>query len=160
MILSIDPGNSGGLAFIGTRDFDLLGLHSMPLTESFSSGHTRHFVDGVVLSGLIRAKSPVCAVVERVSSRPGQGVAGVFAFGRGVGVIEGVLQSLGIPICYVVPQVWKRWHGLIKQDKLASLELARELYPDAELHLRKHDGRAEAILIGLWKIEKWKEIKC
>jgi len=157
LILSIDPGNSGGLAFLGTRDDVLLDLYSMPLVDSLSAGHTRHFVDGLRVAQLIRAKRPVCAVVERVSSRPGQGVAGVFAFGRGIGVLEGVLQTLDIPIAYVTPQVWKKHHGLIKQPKRASLELARELYPDAELNLVKHEGRAEAILIGLWKIDKWRD---
>lgn len=156
MILAIDPGNTGGLAFLGTLNETLLALYSMPLTESLSAGHTRHFVDGVRVAQLVRAHQPVCAVVERVSSRPGQGVAGVFAFGRGIGVLEGVLQTLGIPITYVAPQVWKKHHGLIKQPKRASLEMARELYPDAELPLVKHEGRAEAILIGLWKIQQWR----
>jgi len=156
MILSIDPGNSGGLAFLGTRAAQLLSLHSMPLYETESTGHTRWFIDGAVLAQLIREKRPVCAVVERVSSRPGQGVAGVFTFGRGVGVIEGVCQALDVPLLYVTPQQWKRHHDLIKQDKKASLALARKLYPDAELHLAKHEGRAEAILIGLWKIQQWR----
>lgn len=156
MILSIDPGNSGGLAFMGTRGARLLSLHSMPLRETESSGRSRWMMDGALIAQLIRANSPVCAVVERVSSRPGQGVAGMFAFGRGFGVIEGVLEALDVPIAYVAPVVWKRHHGLLKQDKKASLELARKLYPDAELHLVKHEGRAEAILIGLYKIAYWK----
>lgn len=157
MILSIDPGNSGGLALLGTYLEDLIALYSMPLTETLSAGHTKHFIDGERVSQLVRAHQPVCAVLERVSSRPGQGVAGVFAFGRGVGVIEGVLQALRVPISYVAPQVWKRHHGLIKQPKRASLELVRELYPDAELPLVKHEGRAEAVLIGLWKIHQWRQ---
>ncbi len=156
MIVSIDPGNSGGLAFLGTRDARLLSLHSMPLRETLSTGRTRWMMDGAVLAQLIRANRPVCAVVERVSSRPGQGVAGMFAFGRGFGVIEGVLETLDVPITYVAPQSWKRHFDLLKQKKKASLEMARELYPDAELHLAKYEGRAEAILIGLYKIEQWR----
>lgn len=158
MILSIDPGNSGGLAFMATRGARLLSLHSMPLRETLSAGHTRWMIDGALVAQLIRANQPVCAAVERVSSRPGQGVSGVFAFGRGFGTLEGVLESLDVPITYVAPQVWKRHHGLIKQPKRASLELARKLYPDAELPLVKHEGRAEAILIGLYKIQKWSQL--
>jgi len=156
LIVSIDPGNSGGLAFLGTRAARLLSLHSMPLRETDSTGRSRWMIDSEHIAQLMREYRPVCAVVERVSSRPGQGVAGMFAFGRGFGAIEGVLEALGIPITYVAPVVWKRHHGLLKQDKKASLALARNLYPDAELPLVKHEGRAEAILIGRYKIEKWR----
>ena len=157
MILSIDPGNRGALAFLGTRDCDLLGLYDMPLCESDSKGHMRYVIAGDVLAQLLGTKNVSCAVLERVASMPGQGIAGMFAFGRGVGVIEGVLQARDIPISYVSPQVWKRHWNLIKQPKFESLKLARELYPDAELHLVKHEGRAEAILIGRWKIDMWRE---
>lgn len=157
MIVSIDPGNSGALAFLGTKDARLFELVSMPLAETGSSGRTRWRVDGEVLAQHFRANRPVCAVLERVAARPHQGVTGVFAFGKGVGVIEGVLQTLDIPICYVAPQTWKKHHGLIKKDKKASLAMARELYPEAEMPLVKHEGRAEAILIGLYKIAIWRE---
>jgi len=130
----------------------------MPLYDSQSTGHTRNFIDGSVIAQLVDAYRPACVILERVASRPAQGVAGVFAFGRGVGVIEGVMQALEIPINYVAPQVWKRYHGLIKQSKSKSLEMARQLYPEAELHLKKHEGRAEAILIGIWKVQKWREL--
>lgn len=157
MIVAIDPGNRGAIALLGTARSDLLGLYDMPLRESASKGHMRYEIAGDVLAQLFGAKNASCAVLERVASMPGQGIAGMFAFGRGVGVIEGILQTLDIPINYVSPQVWKRHHNLIKQPKSKSLELAREFYPDAELHLKKHEGRAEAILIGIWKIEKWRE---
>lgn len=158
MIVAIDPGNRGALAFLGTLNLELLGLYDMPLRESGSKGHMRYEVAGDVLASLLQRERPSCAVLERVASMPGQGIAGMFAFGRGVGVIEGVLQACDIPITYVSPQVWKRHHGLIKQPKQKSRELAQEFYPDAELHLKKHEGRAEAILIGLWKIDKWREL--
>ncbi len=155
MILSIDPGNRGAIAGLSTRTGDLLALHDMTLKETGSTGHMRYFVDGSMLSRIVTSLQPVCAILERVASMPGQGVSGIFAFGRGVGTIEGVLASADVPISYVAPQVWKRYHGLIKQPKEKSLELAREFYPDAELHLKKHEGRAEAILIGVWKLEMW-----
>lgn len=155
MIVSIDPGNKGGVAFLGTRLAQLVSVHDMPLCETNSKGRSRWRVDGAILAQLIAAKSPSCAVLERVASRPGQGVAGMFAFGRSFGAIEGVLEALDVPVTYVAPVVWKRHFDLLKQDKRKSLELARRLYPMAELHLAKHEGRAEALLIGLWKIRKW-----
>jgi hypothetical protein len=52
-----------------------------------------------------------------------------------------------LPLAFVTPAVWKASYGLSK-DKHASLHKARLLYPTAELHLAKHDGRAEALLIA------------
>ena len=78
---------------------------------------------------------------------PGQGIASSFQFGVGFGSILGVLQALHIRIELVTPSSWKRSYGLSK-DKHASLHKARLLFPTAELHLAKHDGRAEALLIA------------
>lgn len=157
MIVSIDPGNNGGIAFLGVRDAQLLSIHSMPLLETASKGRSRWMLDSELVGQLLDLNRPSCAILERVASRPGQGVAGMFAFGRSFGALEGVCGALGVPVTYVAPVVWKRHYGLLKQPKKASLELARELYPEAELHLAKHEGRAESILIGRYKIEQWRE---
>lgn len=79
----------------------------------------------------------------------------MFAYGRTNGVIEGVLAGLGFtckesPLKKVPPAVWKRRLSLLSNahPKDAGLKKARELYPHAELHLKKHHNRADAILIG------------
>ena len=38
----------------------------------------------------------------------------------------------------------------LTSDKRASLDRARLLFPSAELHLAKHDGRAEALLLAYY----------
>ena len=47
-------------------------------------------------------------------------------------------------------QRWKKYFGLVKTDKEASRQKALELFPAAArfLSLKKHHGRAEAILIA------------
>ena len=47
----------------------------------------------------------------------------------------------------VRPQVWKKALG-VTSDKNTSLALARELFPEAVLDLKKHHGKAEALLIA------------
>jgi crossover junction endodeoxyribonuclease RuvC len=78
---------------------------------------------------------------------PGQGIASSFQFGVGFGSILSVLQAMHISIAFVTPAVWKRFHGLSK-DKRASLHKARLMFPSAELHLAKHEGRAESLIIA------------
>ena len=69
---------------------------------------------------------------------------------RAAGAIEAVGALVGDTLTLVRPQVWKKHHGLIGTEKKASLELARRIWPDAQLRLAKHHGRADALLIALW----------
>jgi hypothetical protein len=91
-------------------------------------------------------------VVERVGPMPKQGVSSTFKFGRGLGLVEGVLGGALVPISYVSPAVWNRHFGLAA-DKEQARQKAIKIWPAsaADLFSRKKDhGRAEAALIALW----------
>jgi len=107
-----------------------------------------------IILGALQGRTAV-AMVERVSSMPRQGIASAFQFGVGFGSILSVLQALHISLEFVTPAVWKRSYGLGK-DKHASLHKARLMFPTAELHLAKHDGRAEALLIAHYALNRLK----
>ena len=79
---------------------------------------------------------------------PGQGVASMFNFGMGYGIIQGVVSALGIPYELVTPQSWKKRAGLIGKDKDNARTMAQQLYPDAPLGRKKDIGRADALLIA------------
>jgi crossover junction endodeoxyribonuclease RuvC len=144
IIVGIDPGVEGAAAFIDS--FSGLRVQDLPI---ISDGKLK-WVDGAAMQAMLMEMGPNLAIVERVSAFPGQGVASSFNFGVGFGSILSILQARGISIEFVTPSVWKRDLGLSK-DKNASLHKARLLYPDAELSLQKHEGRAEAILIAHWR---------
>jgi crossover junction endodeoxyribonuclease RuvC len=82
---------------------------------------------------------------------PGQGVSGVFAFGKAYGIILGVIAGHSIPLTLVPPVRWKRQMGVTK-SKDGCRARASQLLPAAahQWPLRKHDGRAEAALIALY----------
>ena len=144
LTIGIDPGLSGAIAFIS--DDGLPCVYDLPVMRDKSLA----WIDGAALQSLIineREGRNATARIERVSAMPGQGVSSSFQFGVGFGSILGVLQALSIPIEFVTPGVWKKFYGL-DSDKKAALYKARLLYPDVDLHLAKHDGRAEALLIA------------
>ena len=144
IIIGIDPGLTGALAILANGVFE--GVHDLPIIRD----RTLAWIDGNELQSLILAAlagRTAVAIIERVSAMPKQGIASAFQFGVGFGSILGVLQALHLPIEFVTPAVWKRSLGLSK-DKHASLHKARLLFPTAELHLAKHDGRAESLLIA------------
>jgi len=143
MILGIDPGMSGGIAWLSDHGH-LIEVRDLPTVKGTG-------LLPAVLAQWLRDKRPVHAWVERVASRPGAGVAGMFNFGRGYGQIEGVCAALEIPVSLVTPQKWK---GALRipADKSAARARAAQLWPGlAGTFARvKDDGRAEAALIGLY----------
>jgi crossover junction endodeoxyribonuclease RuvC len=151
LTIGIDPGLSGALAIL-SPDGSVELVADLPIIRDLKLA----WVDGRALQSIILGAlegRTATAMVERVSSMPGQGVASSFQFGVGFGSILGVLLALHIRIEFVTASSWKRSYGLGK-DKHASLHKARLLFPTAELHLAKHDGRAEALLIAHYALTR------
>ncbi len=93
------------------------------------------------------------AALEKVTARPGQGVVSMFSFGQNLGAWQGILSAFGIPYLMPTPQAWQK--GLVdrksgKDSKERSLATARRLFPELDLSLKKHHGRADALLLAWW----------
>jgi hypothetical protein len=151
LVIGADPGQSGAQAILDWRG-DLVLVADLPYIRN---GRTA-FVDSIALQeaicGVIGTR-PARAIVERVSAMPKQGVASSFAFGTGYGSLLGVLRSMAYPIELAAPSQWKREMGL-SSDKQASLNMARLRFPQADLRLQKHEGRAEALLLAMWALNR------
>lgn len=155
MIIGIDPGLTGAIAILG-EDGLLKSVHDMPtMMTGTGKGKVKNKVNCYKLAEIItdalddrRMVEPVEVFLEKVSSMPGQGVAGVFSLGKSAGAVEGVVGALGIILHEVTPQKWKKGAGLIGSEKDAARTLAQQLYPDAPLARKKDIGRADAILIA------------
>jgi crossover junction endodeoxyribonuclease RuvC len=151
LTIGIDPGLSGAVAVLDQAG-DLVSVTDLPVIRDLSLA----WIDGGSLQSIILDAlqgRQARAIVERVSSMPGQGVASSFQFGVGFGSVLSVLQAMHIAIEFVTAAVWKKSYGLGK-DKHASLHKARLLYPTAELHLAKHDGRAESLLLARYALNR------
>lgn len=138
LYLGIDPGKTGAMAiFCG----DAKNPHVVDFEEAF---------DTLARSVETFTAKRHIAYLEEVHSMPKQGVASTFAFGENFGWWKGILQAFGIPFKTIRPQDWQK--GLVpKRGTLTdkpSLSVARQLYPEAPLSLKKHHNRADAILIA------------
>ena len=152
LTIGIDPGLSGAIAILEGHAGEFVSVTDLPVIRDLKLA----WINGSELQSIILdalGGRTARAMVERVSSMPGQGIASSFQFGVGFGSILSVLQTLHIAIEFVTPAVWKKSYGLGK-DKHASLHKARLLYPTAELNLAKHDGRAEALLIARYALNR------
>ena len=140
-ILAIDPGVNGAFAVLGGEG-EVVDMGELPRFAKF--------LNGVELAVIFGLHKPELAVIEKVASRPGQGVSSVFTFGCAYGVCIGVASGLDVPVSFVTPGRWKTHFRLTGKPKDASRELAIRLYPGAarSLGLKKHHGRADALLLA------------
>jgi len=154
VIISIDPGLTGAVGYY-TNLGNLVRIDDMPISAKTSGKGNQ--LNASALADIIGQADT--AIIERVHAMPGQGVTSVFGFGRSLGVIEGVLAANHVAIEWVTPQAWKKHFGLIGKDKDAARTLVIEKFPQhSEIFKRKKDvGRADAVLIGLFYLEKQQE---
>ncbi len=144
MIIGIDPGKSGGIAFID-EDGGESWAEEMPVCGKEIDGHE--------IARRIIEVSPDRAVIEKAQAMPKQGVTSMFNYGKGFGVVLGILEGLGIPYRLVTPQAWKKaiLSGTAK-DKDAAVNYVRRAYPQVNLTPGKkrkpHDGMADAVCIA------------
>ena len=144
-IIGIDPGLTGAIAIIGEH----INIFDMPVMAKSTKGNQ---VDGYGLASLLSGCKEAGTVVflEQVGAMPKQGVTSMFNFGHGYGMIQGVLFALEIPFTLVTPQKWKKYHSLIGKQKDMARTLCIQRHPPLSQHLKlkKHIGRADALLIA------------
>ena len=133
--IGIDPGKAGGICFLMD---DEIKTFKCPAT-------THDMAEELILAKDIRKCT---AIVEKVHSFPGQGVASTFAFGYNYGVWLGILSALKIQYQLCLPRKWQKYYGVPKMDKKDRKnylkQLAQQLYPDHKVTLYN----ADAILLA------------
>lgn len=148
-IIGLDPGVSGAVGVL-TQSGQFVNVFDMPTVLANKSSN-RQMVNAYELANLIReqmrsAPADVVAITENVNAMPDQGVSSVFTFGKSYGILLGVLAALGVSTHIVSPRKWKGFFAL-GAAKDQSRELAQRMWPAAPLGLKKHHGRAEALLL-------------
>jgi crossover junction endodeoxyribonuclease RuvC len=158
IILGIDPGQTGAVVAIecgGPVFYDT----PVATFKKSGGGNKTDFLPAN-MANVLREYAPSdklvppnCHVfIEQVGGMPGQGVTSMFGFGKGYGIWIGILAALQIPYTFVTPQRWKKEFMLGKSDKDDARIRAIELFPRSadSLGLKKHIGRADALLIAEW----------
>jgi len=154
MILAIDPGAKGALAFFRPEQ-GTLELIDTPTVEVKRGQKLKTEISPQMLAAIIRARNPSIAILEIVGAMPGQGVSSMFQFGRGVGMLEGILSALDVPVTYISPQGWQKAVG-VRGGKDGSRACAAARFP-AYAHMfarKKDDGRADAALMAWWGAQR------
>jgi crossover junction endodeoxyribonuclease RuvC len=147
-VAGIDPGLTGGIAILDDQGGSLL-VDDLPVHWLASGKKLRAELDLASLRQIL-VSTPIDHVfLEKVASRPSQGVSSMFRFGHSAGAIYGLIVGIQLSCSYLLPQKWQRVAG-IGPSPDAARQRAAQLYPLAAPQLtRKRDaGRADAILIA------------
>ncbi len=148
-VIGFDPGNSGAWAILAPTG-EILDHGRFPLRKH----GRRKVVSALDLAWALRDRGLQHAAVEEVHAMPGQGVSSMFTFGRGLGVLEGLLGSWGLTPTYYRPKAWQAvmLEGLPRgtQVKQSAVARAVELWPSLEdtLDVKAAWGIADAALIA------------
>lgn len=147
-VMGIDPGLKGAVA---SWDGETLITASIPSVKAASRGTEVDWPQLITVFDVLFL--PVNhAFLERVGSRPGQGVASMFKFG---GVYEGLRVLLAckeIPTTRVTPGQWKKTLR-VGSEKQSAIARASEIFPHSTDMFRGPrggiiDGVAEAALLA------------
>lgn len=153
-VLGIDPGLDGALVSWDGEELSILEVPTM-----HSTGRGRE-VDWNALYQEWRVQFWYTdhVFLEKIHSRPGEGVSSAFKFGMVYGGLKGIIAALELPLTPVPPNVWKKYYGIQASKKGAVLR-ASQLFPAYASEFRGprggiKDGIAEAALIARYGFEK------
>lgn len=177
----IDPGLQGALAIIERNEHgpDGVAFHDTQTIQP-ATGSQRVYNLGWIVQLLEEFQMKPClAGLEVFHGFPGIGgiakckcckqplglgarTVRTMAQGRGIGIWEGALAMAKIATQFVSPQSWKaRLLRDMPKGKDSSRIVAMRLYPQAasSLQLKKHVGRADALLIATYVMREYEAEK-
>jgi len=128
LIIGIDPGKSGGIAWITDNG---IAVEAMPDT----SLDLWELINDIV-SDIPKSFRPAdcIAYLEQVHSSPQMGVKSAFTFGNGFGHLEMALTAANVPFQRIRPQDWQKSLGCMsKGDKNVTKQRAQELFPSIKI---------------------------
>ena len=145
--IGIDPGLTGAIGVIDLKN-ECIRVIDLP---TLVVGKKRE-LDVVALVQILKDEilgSSAVVGLEKVGAMPKQGLASTASFMRAAGILEGAVAALGARYELVTPQRWKKniMEGMAKEKEASRLK-ASQLFPEIDLSLKKHHGRADALLIA------------
>ncbi len=176
IVIAIDPGLTGALAFLGAHTASVHDLPTLalPISERAGKQFVPRRIDGRALALLIREHVPAGtearAFVERVQAMQfggnerGNSAQSQGSLMRSLGAIEAALDILQLPPELVTPQAWQSFYGLVgkgseiraRGEQHAVTKLMLQIYPHLERDLRlvKSHNRSDALAIGHFAARK------
>ena len=145
-LIAIDPGASGGIAWIENGD---------PRCEKMPEGMTAQadLIQSIVMAEVNRGMT---AIIERVGTyMPGNSGPAAATFARHCGHLEAILYMCGVSTEQVLPNKWmKSIMGEVPKDKKDRKNKIKELMARKYLHLKVTLSTSDALGILTWGLSR------
>ena len=142
LYLGIDPGKNGGIAWMRQQG-ETCVVNAVPMSATL-----RDLSD--LLASLAETSNLRSCAIEKVASRPGQGVKSCFTFGYQYGIVCATVVCNRISLDRISPRKWQTPFCLVMDGtvprtlkKNKHKAKAQELFP----HLKITHATADALLI-------------
>ena len=144
MILALDPGQSGGIAWMD--DDGIVNCADMPPTPGDIIDHLR----------MLKANGhTLTAYLEKTGGYvPGNSGPAACKFARGCGLLEGAIMALSIPLVEIAPAVWMKSLGALPKDKRERKNAIKGLMQARYPHLKITLSTADALGLLTYALEK------
>lgn len=160
--IGVDGGLSGAIAFYHPDPSVSLDVIDIPKCVRYlAGGGEREEVDIRQLRRLLSVNlghepGEIFALIERGQGDRKQSAARAYTYGFASGEIAAAIKlGVGVEsVGFIEALAWKRWAGLVGQDKEASRILASSLFGESQWPKKSHHNRAEAALIARYLAEK------
>ena len=151
--IGIDGGMNGGISVI--KNDKIIDLIVMPTILS-TKNKKEYDIQGIIK--FLGKYSNATVVLEKAHAMPLLGSVQAFNFGRGYGILLGILSTLKMPYSIVHSRTWqkKMFRDTNHKDtKQASVIIAQRLFPDEDFRAterskKMHDGLTDACLVAYY----------
>ena len=158
--IGIDPGLSGGIAFINSGDHFAFVMPTISLSK-------KQVLDNLTVSQLFSGldHTQCYAILEQQQAMPKQGVTSMFSIGYGFGALKQCLVDFTIPHEVVRAQIWQKEFGISGRKgntKTQALRICQDLFPylillATERSKKPHEGIVDAVLIAEYARRRFRD---
>ncbi len=158
MYIGVDLGLSGGIVILDENQ-RVIHKYVMPIIKI--KGKSEYDIKTIVqiLQGIAIPAAiddiKVYAVLEKSHVRPISGKRACFTNGFGYGLMQGILESIGISYEIVKPQTWMKELEIDSKDKKGSILFCQRKWPDVDWRATErctkvHDGLTDGAGLALY----------
>jgi hypothetical protein len=160
IFVGVDGGLRGAFVVLD-KDQKIIEKIVMPIIKE--KGRTMYDVKGIVnffhLLMLKHMDSQIFVCLEKSYTRPVQGIRSAFNTGYGYGIMQGVLEALGISYETVTPQTWMKELGITSKNEKGSILFCQRKYPNerwtsTERCKKPHNGYTDACCLAIFGLRK------